>query len=147
MIEGMIPIGFDPNAKFIDWGGGYGLLTRLMRDKGYDYYWHDPHCKNLFAKQFIASEKHQYELMTAFEVFEHLAHPLDEIANMLRFSKNIFFTTEIPPRKLTGASDWAYFYPQTGQHISFYSVETLKHIANRFGLHLNTDGHSLHLLS
>ncbi len=72
VVEGIILAGFDPNASFIDWGGGYGVFTRLMRDNGYDYYWRDPHCQNLFAKQFIADEVTRYELLTAFEVFEHL---------------------------------------------------------------------------
>jgi hypothetical protein len=38
------------NGTFVDIGGGYGLLTRLMRDRGFDFYWKDPHCENIFAK-------------------------------------------------------------------------------------------------
>ena len=41
IVESAILLNFDPNAKFIDWGGGYGVFTRLMRDKGYDFYWRD----------------------------------------------------------------------------------------------------------
>jgi hypothetical protein len=29
MIESVVLTGF--NAKFLDWGGGYGVFTRLMR--------------------------------------------------------------------------------------------------------------------
>ena len=96
---------FDPNGKFIDWGGGYGLLTRLMRDRGYDYYWRDLYCTNLFAKQFVANEVETYELMTSFEVFEHLVQPMHEIATMLKFSQNILFTTEVPPSALKTAQN------------------------------------------
>lgn len=49
-VEAVILTCFDPNAEFVDWGGGYGLFTRLMRDNGYDFYWHDTYCQNLFAK-------------------------------------------------------------------------------------------------
>jgi hypothetical protein len=147
IIEALIAVAFDPNAKFIDWGGGYGVLTRLMRDRGYDFYWRDLHCENLFAKQFIASDRENYELMTSFEVFEHLVEPMQEIAAMLKFSRNILFTTELPPTSIKNATQWWYFSPETGQHVSFYSIRALRFISKTFNLNYTTDGSSLHLLS
>jgi hypothetical protein len=32
---------FDKNNKFLDFAGGYGIFTRLMRDIGFDFYWSD----------------------------------------------------------------------------------------------------------
>src|SRR5437764_1504467 len=29
---------FDADARFMDYGGGYGLFVRLMRDMGFDFY-------------------------------------------------------------------------------------------------------------
>jgi len=29
--------------KFLDYGGRYGIFTRLMRDIGFDFYWYYPH--------------------------------------------------------------------------------------------------------
>ncbi len=43
---------FERNGKFLDYAGGYGIFTRLMRDIGFDFYWHDPYTENLFAKGF-----------------------------------------------------------------------------------------------
>ena len=40
------------NGTLLDVAGGYGLLARLMRDKGFDCYTTDKYCKNLFAKTF-----------------------------------------------------------------------------------------------
>jgi len=40
---------FKKNDKFLDFAGGYGLFTRLMRDRGLDFYWHDPYTRNLMA--------------------------------------------------------------------------------------------------
>lgn len=147
IVESVIVSAFDPNAKFIDWGGGYGVFTRLMRDMGYDFYWRDAYCQNLFAKQFVASTGSRYELMTCFEVFEHYAEPMAEIEAMLKFSPNILFTTEVPPTDLRAVTDWWYLAPEHGQHIAFYSVPSLKFIASSFKLHLATDGKALHLLS
>jgi hypothetical protein len=145
--EGVISAAFDPNAKFIDWGGGYGIFTRLMRDKGYDFYWRDLYCENLFAKQFAAKQDVDYELMTCFEVFEHLAKPMDEVEKMLKWSPNILFSTLIPQMPIKNATDWWYMNPDDGQHISIYSVRTLEVIAKTFGLHLTTDGAATHLFS
>ena len=54
LIEGMVLSSFDKDARFIDYGAGYGILVRLMRDRGFDFYWHDRYCNNLFATHFVA---------------------------------------------------------------------------------------------
>jgi hypothetical protein len=147
IVETLILTSFDPHASYVDWGGGYGIFTRHMRDLGYDYYWRDLHCENLFAKQFVAAEGRRYELLTAFEVFEHLVDPIGEIETMLHFSRNLFFTTLLLPDGPSDLEDWWYFSPEHGQHVSFYTRNTLEVIADRFGLHLNSDGVGNHLLS
>ena len=43
---------YDYKGKFLDYGGGYGVFVRLMRDVGFDFYWQDKHTENLFAKEF-----------------------------------------------------------------------------------------------
>jgi hypothetical protein len=145
IVEGMILAFFDPNAKYVDWGGGYGIFTRMMRDLGYDFYWKDLYCENLFAKPFEAEASQRYELLTAFELFEHLADPIAEIEKMLAVAPNIFFTTLLVPPAVR--PDWWYFLPETGQHIALYTRPALEEIARRFGLQLNSDGANNHLLS
>jgi hypothetical protein len=147
IVESIILTGFDPNASFIDWGGGYGIFTRLMRDSGYDFWWKDLYCENLFAKKFCAEDSIKYQLMTSFEVFEHLVNPIKEIKSMRQFTSNILFTTLIPQFDMRAIEDCWYFTPEHGQHIAIYSVKSLKYIAEMFDLHLSTDGQSLHLLS
>jgi 2-polyprenyl-3-methyl-5-hydroxy-6-metoxy-1,4-benzoquinol methylase len=63
---------FNSDGKFLDYGGGYGLFVRLMRDAGFNFYWSDKFCKNLFAQGFEDNGKSEYELVTAFELLEHL---------------------------------------------------------------------------
>lgn len=146
--KAIISILFNPQSKFIDYGGGFGLFVRLMRDAGFDFYHHDKYCENIFAQDFEAEpDKDSYELLTAFEVFEHLANPLEGIEQMLAFSKNILFTTEILPSNNPKPGEWWYYIPEYGQHISFYTIESLSVIARKFSMKLYTNGSSLHLLT
>lgn len=143
---------FNVSGKFLDYGGGYGILTRLLRDSGFDFWRYDPHSPNLFAKIFDfnddfgeASEK--FELLTALEVFEHLEDPLIEIKKMLSLSDSLLFTTELIPPEIKDLQDWWYLAPETGQHISFYTKKSLEHLASSLKLHFYTNGTNLHLWS
>jgi predicted O-linked N-acetylglucosamine transferase (SPINDLY family)/glycosyltransferase involved in cell wall biosynthesis len=140
---------FRHEAKFLDYGGGYGLLVRMMRDLGFDYYWQDKFCKNFFAKGLEADERPDlsYELVSAFEVFEHLTQPTDEVSQMLRFSKNILFSTELLPVNNPKPTEWWYYSLHEGQHISIYTYKSLLKLAERFNLNLYSNGSSLHLLT
>ena len=147
VVESTILLAYNPNARFIDWGGGYGVFTRLRRDRGYDFYWRDAYCQSLFAKHFVADASGGYKLMTSFEVFEHLVQPTEEIEAMLKLASNIIFMTQLPPSQLKAATDWWYLALEHGQHIAIYSVPALQFISSKFSLHLTTDGSALHLLS
>jgi hypothetical protein len=149
LTQSVITSFFDGTGKFVDFGGGYGLFVRLMRDKGLRFYRYDPLCNNLFANSFDADspgEEH-YELVTAFEVFEHLAQPIDEIQQMLQFAPSVFFSTVLLPPDQPKPQEWHYFGLDHGQHISIYSRKSLEIIGERFGLHLYSNGHSYHLLT
>lgn len=136
---------FERNACFLDYAGGYGLLTRMMRDIGFDFYWHDPFTRNLFARGFESLGSVKFELVTSFESFEHFVNPLQEIEKMLTISKNLLFTTELIPKP--EHEDWWYYGIEHGQHVSFYSPMTLSFIASEYSLNLYSDGKSLHLLT
>ncbi|EMI45386.1 class I SAM-dependent methyltransferase [Rhodopirellula sp. SWK7] len=138
---------------FLDFGGGYGLFTRLMRDKGFDFRHYDIYCQNIFAKGFelAALEPMQlskFDLVTAWEVFEHSPNPRELIRQLLSVSDTILFSTELIPEKpLNAASDWWYFAPEIGQHVSFYSLGALDSLANEFNLFLYSDGAANHVMS
>jgi hypothetical protein len=140
---------FDDRGKFLDYGGGYGMFVRLMRDAGLDFYLFDQYCENLFAKGFAVEQPgtEPYEVVTAFEVFEHLVDPMAEIERMRQFSQSILFSTNLIsyPPPLPG--QWWYYALEHGQHVALYSHRTLQLIAKRFGLNLLSDSQSLHLLT
>jgi hypothetical protein len=148
IVRSIIATFFRSDGKFIDYGGGYGLLTRLLRDGGFDFYRYDPHCENIFARDFEAENKGLgYELLTAFELFEHLVNPLDEVRKMLGFSGNIFFVTQLLPAATPKPDEWWYYGLDHGQHVSFYTQRSLSTIAETFSLNLYSDGTSRHLLT
>ncbi len=142
---------FNPEGKFLDYGGGYGLFVRLMRDAGYDFYRGDLYCDNLFANCFDLSdldEKIDFELVTCFEVLEHLDNPISEMEKILTHSNSILFSTELQPSQpLHTAGDWEYLAPDTGQHIAFYTEKALSVMARKFGLNFYTDGKNIHLFT
>ncbi|NTW58821.1 MAG: class I SAM-dependent methyltransferase [Nitrospirae bacterium] len=144
----LISVFFNRSGKFIDYGGGYGLFVRLMRDAGLDFYYYDSHCENLFASGFEAdiSAQEQYDLLTAFEVMEHLVDPHEEMKRMLSLSQSIFLSTYLLPQHAPKPSEWWYYGLDHGQHISLYSLQALKLLADQYGMKLYSSG-PMHLLT
>lgn len=145
----IIALFFNADGRFIDYGGGEGIYTNMMRQAGYNFFWYDKFAENLHSSPFAAdlSGSIRYELLTAVELFEHLPDPLASIADMFRLSPAILFTTHLLPDPPPPLGQWWYYALEHGQHVSFYSRQTLQHIADRFGKRLSTNGRNLHLLS
>ena len=138
---------FNSKGKFLDYGCGYGLFVRLMRDFGFDFYGYDQYCQNIFYHGFEGNQQEKYDLVTAFEVFEHFVDPLEEIEKLLKFSKNLLFSTQLLPADYPKPDQWWYYALHEGQHISIYTYQSLVKIAEKFKLNLYSDGSSLHLLT
>jgi hypothetical protein len=140
---------FHKADSFLDYAGGYGLFTRMMRDIGFDFYWNDPFSQNLTARGFEYKKNtdNAISAITSFESFEHFEDPLGEIKKMLEIAPNIIFTTELLPSIIPKPQDWWYYGLEHGQHISFYSEKTLRLIAHKFGLNYYTDHKSFHFFS
>jgi len=146
--KAMLVFFFRGKSKCLDYGGGYGLFVRMMRDKGFDFYWSDSHCENIFAKDFeMINDNEQFDFLTSFEVFEHLQDPVEEAERMLKHSKNIFFSTELIPASSPKPGEWWYYGLDHGQHISFYTKKSLEKLAEKFNLNLYSNGKNIHLIT
>jgi hypothetical protein len=139
---------FNKSEKFLDYAGGLGIFTRLMRDVGFDFYWHDPYTTNIFARGFEYNRNvSNFELITSFESFEHFEYPNKEIEKMLTMSQSILFSTLLLPDPIPTPESWWYYSVENGQHIGFYSLKTLNFIAQKYSLNLYSNNSNLHLLS
>lgn len=139
---------FNKNSLFLDYAGGYGIYVRLMRDIGYNFYWHDLYTNNLFARGYeLNKSSGKVELVTSFESFEHFVHPIREIENILKISRNILFSVNVLPDTIPKPNDWWYYGLEHGQHLSFYSRVTLKFISKEFKLNLYRISSNLYLMT
>jgi ribosomal protein S27AE len=130
----------------LDYGGGYGLLTRLLRDRGIDMRHYEPYTQNLFAAGFEGDVSAAYGSVTAVEVFEHLTHPDDVMRSLSPDVPLVIVSTVLVPDGMTDLSDWWYVGGPTGQHITFYTVPALTAVARRHGYRLTSNGVNIHLL-
>lgn len=137
---------FPSVSKAVDFGAGHGIFVRLMRDRGFNFFWSDLHATNDYARGFELDVGATYDFLTAFEVLEHLVDPVSDLSRLMDLSDNVFVSTCVVPQPSPGLRDWWYYVPSTGQHISFYTTESLHRIAARFGRRLLTCG-SYHLFT
>lgn len=99
---------------------GYGILVRLLRDRGIDAMWSDPYCKNLLAVGFEHTAE-KANLVTAFEAFEHFVEPLLEAEKLFAIAPNLLISTTLIATAASAPNEWWYHGLDHGQHIS-YSV-------------------------
>ncbi len=136
------------NGRYLDVAGGYGMLTRRMRDLGFDFYWSDKYCDNLLARGFEFGEHLKgCRAVTAMEVMEHLTDPMAFVDDALKTADTdtLLFTTVLykgkPPDK-----DWWYYAFPTGQHIGFFTRTSLETLGQKLGLHF-ISANGLHILT
>lgn len=135
----------DNSTRHLDYGGGNGLLSRLLRDAGwssasYDLFVDGPHRLREFLR---------FELITAFEVFEHVPYPktlMGELAGLLTADGVILFSTLISDYAIERGTplSWWYAAPRNG-HISLFSRESLVRLGRAAGFRLASCSQGLHL--
>ncbi|MCF8481678.1 MAG: glycosyltransferase [Rhodospirillum sp.] len=132
------PFGVTTGHRWLDQGGGDGLLCRLMRDRGFDAWRHDPFCPNHFAIGFDKADARPgpWPIVTLFEVLEHLPNPAEDLAELEALDADVIIATTTPYTRQ--ASGWPYLTPEIGQHVFFWSIKGLDILAQRLGMRLVT---------
>jgi len=133
------------SGPFVDYAGGVGLFTRLMRDAGFDFRHNDPFTANLLARGFEDDRAEPITGVTLFEVLEHLTNPREILADIFARKPKILIATTLP-YKMPLDPNWWYLCLQTGQHVAFYNAATLAYIGQQFGYHVLSVG-SVHVFS
>lgn len=134
---------------YLDIAGGYGILVRMMRDLGFDFYWLDEYCENILAPGFEYSQSlGKCHAVTAMEVLEHVTDPAAFIEETLDISgaQTLVFTTELYEGSPPQPGAWWYYSFATGQHVGFYQRRTLQTLGARLGLRF-ASANGLHIFS
>jgi hypothetical protein len=124
-----------PAGRLIDFGGGTGMLCRLLRDIGFDAHLMDRYADPVFARGFDlppdVPPAGPIAILSCFELFEHLATPGADIDRLFSF-RPALLVASTKPYDGQGA-DWPYLVPETGQHVFFYGRRTMRLIAAKHG--------------
>lgn len=120
-----------PGLRHLDYGSGTGRLGELLRESGWQTVSHDPFA----AASTPLADGARFDLITAYEVFEHVPDPkllIDRLAGLLADDGVILLSTLlsdgfIAPRQRLG---WWYASPRNG-HISLFSKKSLGLLAAR----------------
>jgi 2-polyprenyl-3-methyl-5-hydroxy-6-metoxy-1,4-benzoquinol methylase len=118
----------------VDFGGGDGLLCRLLRDHGLNCFVSDKYATPAYAQGFEQPTFERPDLLLAFEVMEHFANPREEVAQLFASAPRVLL---LSTHRYSGqSSDWWYLTADSGQHIFFYSKKALAMVAHQYGYSL-----------
>lgn len=133
-------LGIGTETPCLDWGGGNGLFSRMMRDRGFSFFLHDKYVANHYALGFSREEAGTttFPVTTAFEVLEHLPNPAQDLNDIFSTDSDVVIATTQVYRG--EGPDWFYLSPDNGQHVFFYSLRGLDLVAQRYGMRLHTNG-------
>lgn len=122
-----------PTVRHLDYGGGNGKLAGHLRAANWQSTSYDP----FVDRTLDVGELGKFDLITAFEVFEHVpdvAALMSNLSTLLVPNGVVLFSTLLSDGHLRAgaAPDWWYLSPRNG-HISLFSSASLAALAPRYG--------------
>jgi len=129
----------------LDYGGGNGLLANLLRQSSWASSSYDP----LLDTQTSPAHLGKFELITAFEVFEHVPDVpalMADLRTLLTETGLVLFSTVLSDGHIHSGErlGWWYAAPRNG-HISLFSKKSLTLLARSNGFHFGSFSSSFHV--
>ena len=129
----------------LDYGGGAGLLSELLRQAGWQSTSWDP----FFDRGVDPKKLGTFQLITCFEVFEHVPDAgqlAKTLASLLATDGLLMFSTQVSDGQLATGQPltWWYASPRNG-HISLFSMKSLGGLAQRHGLKFASNSPGTHV--
>jgi SAM-dependent methyltransferase len=129
--------------RHLDYGGGLGLLSELLREAGWQSTSYDRRENDVRAE--LAGG---FDLVTAFEVFEHAADVrqlVADIASLLAPDGIVLFSTLVSDGHLAPGQrmDWWYASPRNG-HVSLFTRDSLVTLGASEGFTCGSFSEDLH---
>lgn len=127
----------------LDYGGGNGALAAALRAAGF------ARAENFdeFNVAFDRMPEGRFNLVSCFEVFEHVTEPRRVAAQLARIIGEdglMLFSTLIQPPDIDAQGiGWWYLGPRNG-HISLHSRQSLRTLLNQVGLRFGSFNDNLH---
>jgi SAM-dependent methyltransferase len=133
------------SINHLDYGGGDGLLSRILCAYGWNSTSWDPFTNK--GERVFGVEK--FDLITAYEVFEHAPDAnalMNDLQRLLNEDGLILFSTLITDGNITCNTriTWWYASPRNG-HISLFSAKSLSILATNFGFNFGSFSSGFHV--
>lgn len=115
----------------LDYGGGDGMLTRLLRDYGVNCFVSDKYAAPTYAQAFQRPDFSRVEMLSSFEVFEHFADPARQFDELFAMAPTLLLAST---GLYSGQGErWPYLSLNSGRHVFFYSTAAIQIIARKYG--------------
>lgn len=114
-------------GPLIDYGCGSGLTARILRDVGINAYGYDTYSTPRLLMGFQRNDLDGAKLINLCEVAEHFPNPQLSFEHIFSCSPQIVVVQTELFSKID--EQWGYLSPEHGQHIFFYSEESVAQIA------------------
>jgi 2-polyprenyl-6-hydroxyphenyl methylase/3-demethylubiquinone-9 3-methyltransferase len=130
------------SIRVLDYGGGDGVLAERLRAQAFTASTYDP------FSRFNDMPQETFDLITCFEVMEHVPNPKATVATILSLLRRpgvLVFSTLVQPESfLSMGLSWWYAAPRNG-HISLYTKPALARLFQAHGLKCGSFSDNLHI--
>ncbi|MBU3558520.1 class I SAM-dependent methyltransferase [Polynucleobacter sp. Nonnen-W13] len=130
--------------RHLDYGGGNGKLSQLLNQDGWNSETYDP----FPASSLSLSDLGKFNLITAFEVFEHVPNInilMSNLAEVMSDDCLVLFSTLVSDGNIKSNSriNWWYASPRNG-HISLFSKKSLELLGSKYNLNFGSFSDGFH---